>query len=116
MKGNDDETPQGNNSEKSIDPAASKTSAEGLSRRQMLSFGQPIVFNGSEPEDEREVLAEWLVEAMRTGRTVYLEHAFIVGPFDARGIEAEGELVLSCCTIKETADFSRSIFRRRADL
>ena len=72
MKGNDDETPQGNNSEKSIDPAASKTSAEGLSRRQMLSFGQPIVFNGSEPEDEREVLAEWLVEAMRTGRTRFL--------------------------------------------
>jgi len=116
MKSSDDETNQSNSSEQSIAPTESKTSAQGASHQEMLSSGQAIVFTGGEPEAEREILAEWVVDALRAGRSVYLANALIVGRFDAQGVVAKRELVLSGCTIRDSiADFSHSIFTQRAD-
>jgi uncharacterized protein YjbI with pentapeptide repeats len=116
MKSSDDKNNQGNSSDKSIAATASKTSAQGMSHEQMLSSGQPIVFSGGEPEDDREILAGWVVDALRAGLKVYLANALIVGQFDARDIVAERELALIGCTIRDAiADFSHSIFKQRAD-
>ncbi len=116
MKSSDDETNQTTRSEQSIDPTPSNTSTQDVSLQQMLGSGQPVVFSGAEAEDERQILAEWLVDAARAGQSVYITNAFIVGRFDAQGLVARREFVLNNCTIiGSIADFSYSTFEQRAD-
>jgi uncharacterized protein YjbI with pentapeptide repeats len=84
--------------------------------RDMLLCGQPIIFTANQPEAEREILGQWVADAMRAAQDVHLTNAILVGHLDAQAISAAREVVLRNCVVRDSvADFAHSIFLQRAD-
>ena len=103
MESADDETSSDNTSGQSL-------------YQQMLNSEQRIIFSGEEPESEREISAEWVVDALRSGRSVCLENATIVGRFIAQNLVAKQQVELRGCVVRDSiADFSHSTFEQRVD-
>jgi uncharacterized protein YjbI with pentapeptide repeats len=87
-----------------------------FSYQQMLLTGQPIFFGRNTPQTQREVLAQWVVDAMRSGQEVHVTNAILVGSLDCRAISVAREVILHNCLIRDSlADFSHSNFAQRAD-
>ena len=97
------------------DNCSGETSGPGL-YLQMLNSEQRIVFSGEDSDCEREIPAEWVVNALRSGRGMFLENALIIGPFNAQNLVAKRQIVLKGCIVRDSiADFSRTKFEQRAD-
>jgi len=96
--------------------SVSEHPAEVWQQQQMLLSGQPIIFTASRPEAEREILGQWLVDALRAGQGVSLKNAIVVGSLDSQAITASREVVLRDCIVRDrVADFAHSVFAQRAD-
>jgi uncharacterized protein YjbI with pentapeptide repeats len=84
--------------------------------QQMLLSGQPIFFAPNQPQTQREVLAQWVIDAMCSGQEVHLTNAILVGSFACISISVAREAILHNCLIRDSlADFSHSTFLQRAD-
>src|SRR5712692_5632350 len=82
----------------------------------MLFSGQPILFDASQPAAEREILGQWVVDALHAGQGVCLTNAIIVGSFDGRDTVVAGEVALRSCIVRDSiGDFAHSTFSRRAE-
>jgi Pentapeptide repeats (9 copies) len=98
------------------DSQLSQSPTQVWSHRQMLLTGQPIVFSADQPEAEREILGQWIVDALRAGQGVSLTNAIVVGSLDSQAITASREVVLRDCIVRDrVADFAHSVFVQRAD-
>src|SRR5258708_6527598 len=71
------------------------------SHRHMLLTGQPIVFSAGQPEAEREILGQWIVDALRAGQGVSVTNAIVVGSLDSQAITASREVVLRDCIVRD---------------
>jgi hypothetical protein len=71
------------------------------------SHWAPIVFSADQPEAEREILGQWIVDALRAGQGVSLTNAIVVGSLDSQAITASREVVLRDCIVRDrVADFA----------
>lgn len=80
--------------------------------RQRLLSGEPLHFEGNEPEEDRTIEAKWLHEAARNGVKIDLLNAIIRGPLNLKYASLEGEISFIACDLRENADFSYATFKR----
>jgi uncharacterized protein YjbI with pentapeptide repeats len=95
---------------------ASQSAIQIWQHRQMILSGQPIVFNASRPESEREILGQWVLDALSIGQSVSLTNAIIVGRLHGQNMVVAGEVALQSCIVRDSiADFSHSTFAQIVD-